>query len=186
MKVIAESDVVITTAAIPGRKAPVLVTAEMVKAMPAGSIIIDMAAESGGNCVLTKAGEITIEHGVTIDGTINIPTNVPFHSSQMYGKNLTTFLLHLLKEGALDGAAGDEIVRETMVTRGGEVVNARVRDALGLTPLEQSPEVAASIETSSAGEPVESEIPAGKTSADVTVDQDNLADAPGDSDTSSS
>lgn len=132
MKVIAESDVVITTAAIPGRKAPVLVTEEMVEAMPPGSIIIDLAAETGGNCALTKAREVITEHGVTIDGTINIPTTVPYHSSQMYGKNVTTFLLHLVKEGALNGAEGDEIVSDTMVTRGGEVVNARVREALGL------------------------------------------------------
>ena len=138
MKIIQESDIVITTAAIPGRKAPVLVTEEMVAAMPAGSIIIDLAAESGGNCALTKARETIVEHGVTIDGTINVPTTVPYHSSQMYGRNVTTFLLHLVKEGALDGATTDEIVRDTMVTRGGEVVNARVRKALGLPPLEEN------------------------------------------------
>ncbi|NQV26232.1 MAG: NAD(P) transhydrogenase subunit alpha [Rhodopirellula sp.] len=135
MKVIQDSDVVITTAAIPGRKAPVLVTEEMVAAMPAGSIIIDLAAESGGNCALTQARQVIVEHGVTIDGTINVPTTVPYHSSQMYGKNLTTFLLHLIKEGTLDGAAGDEIVQDTMVTRGGAVVNDRVRKVLGLTLL---------------------------------------------------
>ena len=139
MKVIQESDVVITTAAIPGRKAPVLVTEEMVEAMPPGSLIIDLAAETGGNCALTKAREVITVHGVTIDGTINIPTTVPYHSSQMYGKNLTTFLLHLVKEGTLDGADGDEIVQDTMVTRGGEVVNARVREALGLAPIAEEP-----------------------------------------------
>lgn len=137
MSVIQESDVVITTAAIPGRKAPVLVTEEMVEHMPNGSIIVDLAAETGGNCALTKAREVTVEHGVTIDGTINIPSTVPYHSSQMYGRNITTFLLHLLKEEALDGQSDDEIVRETMVTHGGEVVNARVRSELGLPSLEE-------------------------------------------------
>lgn len=138
MSVIQESDVVITTAAIPGRKAPVLVTEEMVEHMPNRSIIVDLAAETGGNCALTKAREVIVEHGVTIDGTINIPSTVPYHSSQMYGRNITTFLLHLLKEEALDGSSDDEIVRETMVTYGGEVVNARVRSELGLPPLDNA------------------------------------------------
>jgi H+-translocating NAD(P) transhydrogenase subunit alpha len=145
-KVIAESDVIVTTAAIPGRKAPVLVTAEMVKAMPAGSVIVDMAAESGGNCELTKAGEIIEAHGVTIDGTINIPASVPYHSSQTYGKNVATLLLHLQKENALDETPDEDIVRDTLVTRGGEVVNARVRAALNL------PELAAA-ESQTAAEP---------------------------------
>lgn len=136
MSVIQESDVIITTAAIPGRKAPVLVTEEMVEHMPKGSVIIDLAAESGGNCVLTKARETIVAHGVTIDGTINIPTTVPYHSSQMYGRNITTFLLHLLKNDDLEGDSDDEILRETIVTHDGEVVNARVRDALGLPPLD--------------------------------------------------
>jgi len=138
MNVIQESDVIITTAAIPGRKAPVLVTEEMVEHMPNGSIIVDMAAETGGNCALTKPREVTVEHGVIIDGTINIPSTVPYHSSQMYGRNITTFLLHLLKENALDGKSADEIVSETMVTHGGEVVNARVRSELGLPSLEEA------------------------------------------------
>ena len=134
-KLISESYVIITTAAVPGRKAPVLVTADMVKVMPAGSVIIDIAAEQGGNCELTKPNEISIEHGVTIDGTINLPATVPFHSSQMYAKNVVTFLLHLQKENALSTGVGDQIVTDTLVTNRGEVVNARVRDALGLAPL---------------------------------------------------
>jgi H+-translocating NAD(P) transhydrogenase subunit alpha len=138
MSIIQESDVVITTAAIPGRKAPVLVTEEMVEHMPNGSIIIDLAAETGGNCALTKAREVIVEHGVTIDGTINIPSTVPYHSSQMYGRNITTFLIHVLKEEALDGSSDDEIIRQTMVTHGGEVVNARVRSELGLPPLDNT------------------------------------------------
>ncbi len=136
MEVIQESDVIITTAAIPGRKAPVLVTEEMVEHMPNGSIIVDLAAETGGNCVLTKPREVIVEHGVTIDGAINVPSTVPYHSSQMYGRNITTFLLHLLKDEASDGQSDDEILRETIVTHGGEVVNARVRDALGLPSLD--------------------------------------------------
>ena len=133
-KQIADSDVIITTAAVPGRKAPILVTEEMVKGMPPGSVIVDIAAEQGGNCELTKANEVIVEHGVTIDGTINLPATVPYHTSQMYAKNVVTFLLHLQKENALDGESEDEIVRDTLVTRGGAVVNPRVREALGLTP----------------------------------------------------
>jgi H+-translocating NAD(P) transhydrogenase subunit alpha len=134
-KLIGDSDVIITTAAVPGRKAPILVTEDMVKEMPPGSVIIDIAAEQGGNCELTKANEVSVEYGVTIDGTINLPATVPFHSSQMYAKNILTFLLHLQSEDALSTGAGDEIVVDTCVTHGGEVVNARVRDALGLEPL---------------------------------------------------
>ena len=130
-KQIAESDVIITTAAVPGRKAPVLVTAEMVTGMPPGSVIVDIAAEQGGNCELTQAGEVIIEHGVTIDGTINLPATVPFHTSQMYAKNIVTFLLHLQKEDALTGESDDEIVRDTLITRGGKIVNVRVQEALG-------------------------------------------------------
>jgi NAD(P) transhydrogenase subunit alpha len=181
MKVIAESDVVITTAAIPGRKAPVLVTEEMVEAMPPGSIIIDLAAETGGNCALTKAREVITEHGVTIDGTINIPTTVPYHSSQMYGKNLTTFLLYLIKEGTLDGAAGDEIVQGTMVTRGGEVVNARVRDVLGLAALDEEsneaePDESVADDDTAASESAATETAAAKTAAALTAEPTETAE----------
>jgi H+-translocating NAD(P) transhydrogenase subunit alpha len=136
-KVVAESDVVITTAVIPGKKAPVLVTEEMVKGMAPGSVIYDLAAERGGNCEITKAGEAISKHGVTIIGPINLASEVPYHASQMYAKNLTTFMLHLMKDGKLrlDDAATDDIIRETMVTRGGEVVNARVREFFSLPAL---------------------------------------------------
>ncbi len=136
-KVVAESDVVITTAVIPGKKAPVLVTEEMVKGMAPGSVIYDLAAERGGNCEITKAGEAISIHGVTIIGPINLASEVPYHASQMYAKNLTTFMLHLMKDGKLrlDDAATDDIIRETMVTRGGEVVNARVREFFSLPAL---------------------------------------------------
>jgi NAD(P) transhydrogenase subunit alpha len=133
-KVVAGSDVVITTAAIPGKKAPVLVTADMVAGMQPGSIIIDLAAERGGNCELTRAGERVMAHGVTILGPINLASTVPYHASQMYAKNITTFLAHLVKDNAVQTGADDEIVRETLVTRGGEIVNPRVREALGLQP----------------------------------------------------
>ncbi|MBD3869672.1 MAG: Re/Si-specific NAD(P)(+) transhydrogenase subunit alpha [Acidobacteria bacterium] len=131
-KVVAENDVVITTAAIPGRKSPVLVTADMVKGMQPGSVIIDLAAERGGNCELTRADEIVVEHGVTILGPINLPAEIPFHASQMYSKNLTTFLLHLIdKEGNFTLNTDDEITAGTLVTQGGKVVHPRVLDLLG-------------------------------------------------------
>ena len=133
-RVIAESDVVVTTAAVPGKKAPVLVTAEMVKGMRPGSVIVDLAAERGGNCELTTPGETVVEHGVSIIGPVNLPTTVPFHSSQMYSKNITTFLLHLVKEGKLTIDPEDEITRETLVAADGEIVHPRVREILGLAP----------------------------------------------------
>jgi NAD(P) transhydrogenase subunit alpha len=133
LKVVAASDVVITTALIPGKRAPILLTTEMVEAMAPGSVIVDLAAERGGNCELTKPDEIVVHRGVTIIGPSNPPALVPYHASQMYSKNITTFLAHLLgKDGAsqptLPINPDDEITRETLLTRGGEVVNARVRD----------------------------------------------------------
>jgi NAD(P) transhydrogenase subunit alpha len=131
-RVVAENDVVITTAAIPGRKSPVLVTAEMVKGMQPGSVIVDLAAERGGNCELTRAGEIVVEHGVTILGPINIPTEIPYHASQMYSKNIATFLLHLIdKEGKFTLNTEDEITAGTLVTQEGKVVHPRVMELLG-------------------------------------------------------
>ncbi len=134
--VVAESDVVITTAVIPGKKAPVLVTAEMVGRMAPGSVIIDLAAERGGNCELTRTGElIVIRPGVTICGWLNLASSVPYHASQMYAKNVSSFLLHLVKEGKPRFDLSDEIIRETLLTRDGEVVSARVREAHQLAPL---------------------------------------------------
>ncbi len=131
LRVVAGSDVVITTAAIPGKKAPVLVTRPMVEGMRLGSVIVDLAAERGGNCELTRAGE-TVEHGgVAILGPVNIPSTIPYHASQMYSKNITTFLLHLVKEGKLELDTEDEIIAGTLVTRDGEVVHPRVKEALG-------------------------------------------------------
>jgi H+-translocating NAD(P) transhydrogenase subunit alpha len=127
-RVVGESDVVITAAVIPGKKPPVLVTAEMVKGMAPGSVILDLAAERGGNCELTCPGETVVAHGVTIIGRINVSTGVPYHASQMYARNVTAFLLHLVKDGKLKLDLEDEIIRETLLTQGGELVSQRVRD----------------------------------------------------------
>jgi len=135
-RVVAESDVVITTAVVPGKKAPVLVTAEMVRGMAPGSVIVDLAAERGGNCELTRPHETIVEHGVTIIGPVNLASTVPYHASQMYARNILAFFLHLAKSGAIELNLEDEITRETLLTRGGEVVHPRVREALGLGPLE--------------------------------------------------
>ena len=134
-RVVAESDVVITTAVVPGKKAPVLVTREMVKGMAPGSVIFDLAAERGGNCELTRAGRTVVEHGVTIIGQINVASQVPYHASQMYGRNITAFVLNLVKDGKLRPDSEDEIVRETLLTRGGEIVNRRVREFFSLPEL---------------------------------------------------
>ena len=133
LKVVAASDVVITTALIPGQRAPILLTAEMVEAMPPGSVIVDLAAERGGNCELTRPDEVVVHRGVTVLGPSNPPALVPYHASQMYSKNITTFLAHLLgKDGAqqreLTLNLEDEITRETLLTRGGQVVHARLRE----------------------------------------------------------
>ena len=138
--VIAESDVVITAAVIPGKKSPVLVTREMVARMAPGSVIVDLAAERGGNCELTVPDEITVnEGGVTIIGEYNLAGTVPYHASQMFARNVTAFLLHLVKDSKLQLNLQDEITRETLVTRDGEVVNARVREFFGLPALQTAP-----------------------------------------------
>jgi NAD(P) transhydrogenase subunit alpha len=128
-RVVSQSDVVITTAAVPGKRAPVLVTGEMVAAMAPGSVIVDLAAERGGNCELTRPGETVVEHGVTILGPVNLPATVPMHASQMYASNVSAFLLHLVKDGKLRLEEDDQIVKETLVTRDGAVVHAQVQPA---------------------------------------------------------
>jgi len=127
--VLAEQNVVITTAAVPGRKAPILVTREMVARMAPGSVIVDIAAERGGNCELTQPGEVVELGGVRVFGPLNLPSAVPYHASQMYAKNIATFLKYLIKDGQLALNPEDEIVRETLVTHNGEVVHPRVREA---------------------------------------------------------
>jgi H+-translocating NAD(P) transhydrogenase subunit alpha len=134
-KVVAENDVVITAAVIPGKKSPLLVTADMVKGMAPGSVIVDLAAERGGNCELTKPGEEVVVNGVTIIGWYNLASTVPYHASMMYSRNITAFLLHLVKEGKLRLDTNDEIMRETLLTQGGEVVNKRVREFFSLPVL---------------------------------------------------
>jgi len=129
LSVVAESDVVITTAAIPGKKAPILVTREMVEGMHRGSVVVDLAAERGGNCELTVPGERVDHNGVTILGPLNIPSDVPYHASQMYSKNITTFLLHLVKEGELVVDLDDEITKGTLITRDGAVIHERALEA---------------------------------------------------------
>ena len=134
-KVVAENDVVITAAVIPGKKSPLLVTADMVKGMAPGSVIVDLAAERGGNCELTKPGEEVVVNGVTIIGWFNLASSVPYHASQMYSRNISAFLLHLVKDGKVRVDTNDEIIRETLLTQGGEVVNKRVREFFSLPAL---------------------------------------------------
>jgi NAD(P) transhydrogenase subunit alpha len=138
-KVVAESDVVITAAVIPGKKSPILVTREMVARMAPGSVIVDLAAERGGNCEATRAGEKVVESGVTIIGWFNLASTVPHHASQMYARNVSAFLLHLVKDGKLQLDMKDEIVRDTLLTRGGEIVNGRVREFFSLPALAAEP-----------------------------------------------
>lgn len=142
MKTVAQTDVVISTAAVPGRKAPILVTAEMVAAMPPGSVIVDLAAATGGNCELTKPDETVVVHGVTILGPTNLPATVPYHASQMYARNVVTLVQHLVQrqkgpDGKATGAPAlvlnmeDEITRDVVVTRGGQIVHPRVLGLVG-------------------------------------------------------
>ncbi len=122
-----KTDVVITTAQIFGKKAPILITEEMVKLMPQGSVIIDLAAEQGGNCELTRAGEVVEAHGVKILGAVNLPASVPVHASQMYSKTITNFFKHIFKEGKLDFE--DEITQKACITREGKIVNDMIASA---------------------------------------------------------
>ena len=132
-EVVRECDVVITTAAIPGKKAPILITKEMVAGMHPGAVILDLAAEGGGNCELTVTGETVVAHGVTIMGPTNLPATVPYHASQMYARNITAFLQNLLKDGDLHLDMEDQIIHDSLLTHEGEVVNPQVRELLGLS-----------------------------------------------------
>jgi len=141
LKTVAATDVVISTAAIPGKRAPILITEEMVKAMPPGSAIVDLAAATGGNCELTVADQTIVRHGVTIIGPTNLPATVPYHASQMYARNVVTLIQHLVSrdkgpDGKATGApklvvdANDEITKEILVTSNGEIVHPRLREAV--------------------------------------------------------
>ncbi len=132
LQAVADSDVVITTAAVPGKKAPILVTAKMVQQMKTGSVVVDLAAERGGNCELTRPGETVVTGGVTILGPANLPAEIPYHASQMYAKNIATFLLNMVKDGQLNLDMEDEIIRETLVARDGKIANPRVAAILGM------------------------------------------------------
>lgn len=134
-RVVAESDVVITTAFVPGKPAPLLITTTAVEGMDMGGVIVDLAAERGGNCELTKANQRVTHGGVVILGPTNLPAEVPCHASQMYGQNVTRFLLNMVKEGHVVLNLEDQIVRETLATKDGEVVHPRLRELLGLPPL---------------------------------------------------
>ncbi|MGD8414000.1 MAG: Re/Si-specific NAD(P)(+) transhydrogenase subunit alpha [Candidatus Latescibacterota bacterium] len=131
-EVVKENDVVITTAAIPGKKSPVLITEDMVKGMQPGSVIVDLAAERGGNCELTKAGEEVVYNDVKILGPVNIPAMIPYHASQMFARNVVTFIQNMVKDHQINIDLEDEIIKESLVTSGGEVVNPRVREILGM------------------------------------------------------
>ena len=131
-QVVSECDVVITTAAVPGKKAPTLVTQEMVQGMRSGSVIVDLAAESGGNCELTRPGETVQAHGVTILGPVDLPSTIPYHASMLYAKNMTAFLLNLVKDGQVNINFEDQIIRDTLLTHKGDIINGQMREFLGL------------------------------------------------------
>jgi NAD(P) transhydrogenase subunit alpha len=130
-RVVAESDVVISTAAVPGKKAPVLITRDMVAGMAPGSVIVDLAAERGGNCESTRMDEVVVDNGVTVLGPGNLPATVPYHASQLYAKNITNFFVHLAKNVLSQPDSEDEIGRDTLLTRGGAVVHPRILELLG-------------------------------------------------------
>ncbi len=157
LKVVAESDVVITTAAIPGKKSPILMTTEMVQAMPAGSVIVDLEAERGGNCELTKPGENVVAHGVTILGPTNLASDVPKHASQMYSNNVTAFLKSLVKDGRLTIDLTDEVVAGTLVTHRGKCVHPKVRELAGLLPLAEEEAAERKAAVAPSGEPTSPE-----------------------------
>ena len=137
--VVAESHVVITTAAVPGKKSPVLVTSEMIQGMRPGSVIVDLAAERGGNCEGTRADEIVVtDNGVTILGPSNLPSTIPFHASQMFSRNIVTYFKELTKEGKLALDLENEIHRDTLLTRDGAVEHPQIRELLGMPPKKES------------------------------------------------
>jgi H+-translocating NAD(P) transhydrogenase subunit alpha len=136
---VADSDVVITTAAIPGKRSPVLVTGAMVQRMRPGSVLVDLAAERGGNCEWTEPDKTIHKHGVTIIGTANIPALIPHDASLTYARNLAALLKLIVKDAAVSLNADDEVIAGTLVTRGGQVVHPRVRELMGLGPISEPP-----------------------------------------------
>lgn len=148
---VGDSDVVITTAAIPGKKSPVLITATMIDGMAPGSVIVDLAAERGGNCEPTKADETVIHNGVTILGPTTLPSTVPYHASQMYAKNVATFLKEITNEGQIELDEENEVITGTLLTRDGEIVHAFAREVFGLEPLTPVAAVAGSDDSANSG-----------------------------------
>nr|WP_197441225.1 Re/Si-specific NAD(P)(+) transhydrogenase subunit alpha [Thalassoglobus neptunius] len=179
LKVIADTDVVITTAAIPGKKAPILVTEEMVEAMPPGGVIVDLAAERGGNCELTKSGETVVAHGVTILGPENVPSDIPRHASQMFSNNVTTFLKSLIKDGAVNVDLDDEVIAGTLVTYKGEMVHPLCRKIAGLEEISldqfkaPEPDPYAPIPLAPDDEPAESSPESNENSSESKSDSEN-------------
>jgi len=134
-KVVADSDVVVSAAAVPGRRAPVLVSADMLKSMRPGSVVVDLAAEQGGNCEASEPGRDVVRDGVTVLAPLSLATTIPHHASQLYARNVANFVVNMVKKGELQLDGDDEIVRDSMLTRGGEIVAPRVREALSLPAL---------------------------------------------------
>jgi NAD(P) transhydrogenase subunit alpha len=150
---VAKADVVICTALIPGKRAPVLVTEAMVKAMKPGSVVVDLAAEQGGNCEGCEAGKTVVKHGVTIVGALDLPSNLAVHASQMWSRNMEKLMFHLTKDGTLKLDMKDEITRGCLITHGGEVVQERVREALGLAKLDKPAPEAKPVEANAVAAP---------------------------------
>jgi len=130
IRYVTAADAVIPTALVPGQRAPVLITEEMVRGMRPGSVIIDLAAEQGGNCALTEPGQEIVKYGVVIIGPINLPSTMPFHASQMYARTATNFLAHLLKDGVIHLDLNDELTRGPLVTYQGEILHQAVKARL--------------------------------------------------------
>ena len=141
-EVLREQDVVITTAAVPGRKSPILITGEMLEAMCPGSVLVDIAAERGGNCDLTRPGEVFVHQGVTIDGPVNLPSSVPYHASQMLSANISAFLKLMINAGAVNINLEDEIIRETLVAHNGKIVHQRIGELIAPSPSEEKSVIA--------------------------------------------
>ncbi len=137
-KRIAVADVVITTAAVPGRQAPLLVTTSMVKGMRRGSVLVDLAAETGGNCEVTQPGQVIEVDGIWVDGTTNVPSTMAYHASQLYARNVTHLLQHLTSNGEVKLDFKDEITRGCCVTYGGQVVNERARQLMSAITASQT------------------------------------------------
>jgi len=130
LKYVTSADVIITTALVPGQRAPVLITEEMVQGMRAGSVIVDLAAEQGGNCALTEPGQEVVRHGVVVIGPTNLPSTVPLHASQMYARTVTNFLMHLLQDGRIHLDLNDELTRGPLVVHQGEILHEAVKARL--------------------------------------------------------